>query len=140
MNDLAILKLNDIVQSNQDVQFACLPRYISSSSPPVNSSAWVVGWGTTTVGGEASDVLRNIKIQVYDSSDCSRVSYEKNWNAQICAGEKLGGRDSCQGDSGGGLFINDTIRDKQRYIVSGIVSYGDSCGMFLRFKAITYMV
>ncbi len=53
----------------------------------------------------------------------------KNWQAQICAGEKMGGKDSCQGDSGGGLYTNDTINNKQRFVVSGIVSYGDGCGI-----------
>lgn len=77
LNDLAILKLNDVVNANQDVQFACLPRNFSTISPPLNSPAWVVGWGTTSIGGEASNVLRNIKIQVYNSNDCSKVSYEK---------------------------------------------------------------
>ena len=50
MNDLAILKLNDVVNANQDVQFACLPRNFSTILPPVNTPAWVVGWGTTSVG------------------------------------------------------------------------------------------
>ena len=32
------------------------------------------------------------------------------------------------GDSGGGLYINDTFGGKVRYMVVGITSYGDGCG------------
>ena len=41
----------------------------------------------------------------------------------------MGGKDSCQGDSGGGLFVNETINNQSRYVVSGIVSYGESCAL-----------
>jgi secreted trypsin-like serine protease len=60
---------------------------------------------------------------------CSKVSSGKNWDSQICAGEYNGGKDSCQGDSGGGLFVNETVGNESRYVVSGIVSYGDGCAV-----------
>ena len=44
MNDLALLKLNDVVTVSKDVQFACLPRKVSTTYPPLNTPAWVVGW------------------------------------------------------------------------------------------------
>ena len=45
------------------------------------------------------------------------------------AGEYAGGKDTCQGDSGGGLFVNETVNNKSRYVVTGIVSYGDGCAV-----------
>ena len=50
-----------------------------------------------------------------------------NWNTQICAGEYAGGKDTCQGDSGGPLYVLDNINGKQKYVLSGIVSYGYGC-------------
>ncbi len=46
----------------------------------------------------------------------------------IFEGEIEGGKDSCQGDSGGGLFVQDEIDKKKKFITAGIVSYGDGCG------------
>jgi hypothetical protein len=44
LNDIALLKLNDVVDLNQDVQLACLPRRVSTSYPPTSYPAWVIGW------------------------------------------------------------------------------------------------
>ena len=32
-----------------------------------------------------------------------------------------------KGDSGGSLYVKDTIKNKTKYISAGIVSYGDGC-------------
>ena len=46
-------------------------------------------------------------------------------STQVCAGGELG-KDSCSGDSGGGLFISDT---SDTWHLLGIVSYGTlDCG------------
>ena len=43
-------------------------------------------------------------------------------------GDIKGNRDTCQGDSGGGIYVKDSVNNKQKYISAGIVSYGDGCG------------
>jgi secreted trypsin-like serine protease len=49
-----------------------------------------------------------------------------NWERQICAGDfDKGGTDACKGDSGGPLYI----LDKKKYILAGITSWGDKCGL-----------
>ena len=68
---------------------------------------------------------------MYPFEKCKDVEYgtPKNEESQICAGDITGFKDSCQGDSGGGLYnldaFNATIR---RFTASGIVSYGEGCG------------
>lgn len=34
-----------------------------------------------------------------------------------------------KGDSGGSIFVQDTLNNKTKYIAVGIVSYGDSCAV-----------
>jgi secreted trypsin-like serine protease len=47
----------------------------------------------------------------------------------LCAGEE--GKDSCQGDSGGGLFVYDADDRGQTfsYRVAGVVSFGIGCAL-----------
>ncbi len=89
---------------------------------------WLKG---TTNESQASmnNLLKNVKITVYNSSMCSQVYPEvnKNWNTQICAGEYSGGKDTCQGDSGGPLYVLGKINGKNKYILSGVTSYGVGC-------------
>ena len=49
--------------------------------------------------------------------------------SQICAGAELG-KDSCRGDSGGGLFIQKNEKEKETaWYLIGIVSFGaKECG------------
>lgn len=92
--------------------------------PSGTVSAWVMGWGALTYGGQASFKLRNVKLTVYEENLCSNVirNYVKNWNSQICAGDIGGGKDACQGDSGNGLFVTDLVNNKLKYIAAGIGS------------------
>jgi secreted trypsin-like serine protease len=132
LNDIAILKLSEEVTLNERIQIACLPQQKSQNYPSqTNIDSWVVGFGTTSSGGSLSNDLKNVKITLYPSTQCSQVypSVMKNWNLQICAGEIVGGKDSCQGDSGGSLYIRETRGNKIKYVSVGIVSYGDECGL-----------
>jgi secreted trypsin-like serine protease len=56
------------------------------------------------------------------------TSYTKNWTAQICAGLYSGGKDTCQGDSGGGIYAYDS--NVSKYVVVGITSYGEGCARY----------
>jgi hypothetical protein len=104
-----------------------------------------------TFGITKSDQLNNVKLRVYNSSICANVypSMIKNWNTQICAGDIDGGKDTCQGDSGGDffesfifkknfsrkinykgpLYVLDTINGKSKYVLAGITSYGYQCAV-----------
>jgi secreted trypsin-like serine protease len=78
-----------------------------------------------------SSYLRNAKISIYPFEKCKDVEYgtPKNEVSQICAGDITGFKDSCQGDSGGGLYNLDAFNGSaKRFTVSGVVSYGEGCG------------
>lgn len=59
--------------------------------------------------------------QIYDLEKKIKLG-----NGQICAGGERN-RDACIGDSGGPLMHLD--RKVIRWILSGVVSYGDKCGL-----------
>lgn len=122
MNDIALLKLEIYVELNEFIQLACLPRTSEKYPTSVNISAWAMGWGSTSAGGTTVSKLRNVKLTVYDERNCLNVVniYPKNWTTQICAGEYLGGKDTCQGDSGGSLYVTDLINNKTKYVAAGI--------------------
>lgn len=74
---------------NTNVQLACLPNpNITSYPQSTGISSWAAGWGTLSSGGSLPNNLYNVKLTVYDSSQCSNVfpTLTKNWNSQICSG------------------------------------------------------
>lgn len=85
--------------------------------------ATVTGWGTTSEGGAASQVLMEVTVPVVDSSICNR-SYGIITDNMLCAGYAEGGKDACQGDSGGPLVVQD---DNEQWHLAGIVSFGYGC-------------
>lgn len=80
----------------------------------------VYGWGTTSEGGQASDVLRSAEVPLVGDERCGEA-YGGDFDARamVCAGLPEGGVDSCQGDSGGPLVAGDRL--------VGIVSWGNGC-------------
>ena len=82
--------------------------------------ARVLGWGTTTENGSASNQLRTATVPVVADSDCARV-YGSHFVASdmVCAGYPSGGVDTCQGDSGGPLLVGG--------VLAGITSWGNGC-------------
>jgi secreted trypsin-like serine protease len=95
----------------------------------VDVDAFAVGWGRLRNNGPLAENLQNVKIKLYDASKCEKVivNYKKNWQTQICAGNVTGGKDTCQGDSGGGLYVQDLVNGVKKMICVGIVSYGQGC-------------
>ena len=124
-----MLTLNDEIQLNNYTQIACLPQKCLEFPRPY-TDAYAVGWGTTSSGASSTpNILRNVKLTVYDGPSCNKVNDVFNWNGQICAGEIAGGKDTCQGDSGGPLYVLDTINGKSKYILAGLTSYGIGCAL-----------
>ena len=92
--------------------------------PGAASRVTVAGWGTTSEGGNTSDVLMTVDLEAMADRTCRR-SYGWVEKGQFCAGISEGGKDSCQGDSGGPLWWRNP-EDNVDYQV-GIVSSGRGC-------------
>ena len=141
-NDIAILRISKKVEINRSVKPICLPSKNDSSGRNKESrqlndetTAVVIGWGTTSFGGPKSSILREVDIKIEDTDRCARAYSNFNTNentntilpTMLCAGES--GKDSCQGDSGGPL--NCRHKDSSRWELCGITSFGFQCSSAL---------
>lgn len=126
-SDIALVKLTSFVQ---------IPRIeiINPSDElnysPAGAAVTVVGWGRT-LSDTADDLpkeLREVTVPLVESKTC----YDRYKKAGIdisdnmlCAGFKVGGKDSCGGDSGGPLIVKSDVDNKVFQV--GIVSWGIGC-------------
>ena len=123
-NDICILKLSQPIQYSRDIRRACMPtQYRGQDLPSVlaRPQPIVVGWGSTSTGTGPTNRLRSgwvlkyplnsftyrqAPVQMVTQQQCAQayrqVSRVTIGATKLCAGE--GTRDTCNGDSGGGLF------------------------------------
>lgn len=124
-NDIALLRTIVPIEWNRSVGPACLPlnynRFTESSKkPPLPGQRLdTAGWGTTSFGGVQSSKLLKTTLDVISSEQCKK-SIRSLPSGTFCTYSP--GRDTCQYDSGGALYI----RAERLYAV-GIVSYGYAC-------------
>ncbi|XP_044740915.1 proclotting enzyme-like [Chrysoperla carnea] len=121
-NDVAILTLDSPVQFSRQVRPICLP---SSGGTFAGKTATVIGWGSLRESGPQPAILQEVNIPIWSNGEC-RAKYGPAAPGGIvehmlCAGQAS--RDSCSGDSGGPLMVNEG-----RWTQVGIVSWGIGCG------------
>ncbi|XP_015920543.2 proclotting enzyme isoform X1 [Parasteatoda tepidariorum] len=122
-HDIALLKLKRKVEYSKFIGSICLPE---SSRNYSDVNATVVGWGTVSFGGAASNILRQVTVPVWSNEKCDKTYVlESITDSFMCAGSPENGEDACQGDSGGPLMALNT---ENRWEVIGIVSWGRRCG------------
>ena len=88
----------------------------------------VAGWGRTSEGGRTADRLQEVGLEVGEREQCEQT-YRNLTGVNLgpgvlCAGHQPGGRDACQGDSGGGLLA---YQPGGAQVQLGIVSAGIGC-------------
>uniref|UniRef100_A0A8D2ZN27 Peptidase S1 domain-containing protein n=1 Tax=Scophthalmus maximus TaxID=52904 RepID=A0A8D2ZN27_SCOMX len=119
-HDICLLKLSAPVNFTLFIQPVCLPT--ADSTFHAGLSSWVAGWGRTATN-QSSDILQEVNLPIVGNKQCQcDISFLITEN-MICAGVKAGGKDACQGDSGGAL-VNKKLG---RWVQNGIVSFGDGC-------------
>lgn len=90
----------------------------------VGDLAIVVGWGIGD-DGEIQRLLREVTVEVVSVEDCNDADSYQGLitETMICLGvPDQGGRDSCQGDSGGGA-----VSATGSPVLFGTVSWGEGC-------------
>jgi len=109
------------------------------SLPALFSRRIVCGCGAGYVG---SPRLRELTVRLISADTCGRSDWlgdEFDKSVMLCAGYATGGRDACDGDSGGPLQC---LAGGGRWKLVGIVSFGRMCavahepGVYTRVEAI----
>ncbi|XP_008435038.1 testisin-like [Poecilia reticulata] len=121
-NDIALLRLSSPVEFTDYIRPVCLAA--SGSRFNNGTDSWVTGWGNVGEGEPLPrpQTLQEVKVPVIGNRQCSCLLRTVTDN-MICAGVLSGGKDSCEGDSGGPMVS----KQRSRWIQSGVVSFGFGC-------------
>ncbi|XP_013776846.1 proclotting enzyme-like isoform X2 [Limulus polyphemus] len=125
-NDLAILKLERPVEYSESISPVCLPYNLLKRNIGAKT-AFVTGWGQTTLEGETSENMLVLQVPIWNQKDCQdkyeRLAVTIN-KTMLCAGRPEGGTDACAGFSGSPLVL----LEEDKFSVVGLLSFGYSCG------------
>merc|ERR1740131_196862 len=138
-NDFALLKLKTPIAwgSNSHIRPICLPSVYDEYD---TYEAIATGWGLTkspSLPGprpSPADKLQEVKLTVISNEECDIKWLELDPSGDIfvteemiCAGDPLGGKDICRGDSGGPLITtqqgHDGVTPGQNYELIGVSSW-----------------
>ncbi|XP_020279968.1 proclotting enzyme-like [Pseudomyrmex gracilis] len=121
-NDVALLTLNEPVEFTELIRPICLP---SGSQLYSGKTGTVIGWGSLRESGPQPAILQEVSIPIWSNNECKSkygaAAPGGIIDSFLCAGRAT--KDSCSGDSGGPLMVNDG-----RWTQIGIVSWGIGCG------------
>lgn len=127
-NDIALLKLEGPVMDQLRPARLPTPEDLKTLFQ-VGDPVTVIGWGRTSEQANGADRLMQVIVNVQSNSTCQTnymnyIPSTKITGDMLCAGVPQGGKDSCQGDSGG--FLGSKSPDGD-WVQGGIVSWGIGC-------------
>ncbi|XP_041479359.1 plasma kallikrein-like isoform X2 [Lytechinus variegatus] len=127
--DIALVKLAEKVTFNDYAQPVCLP----DKRPDDGQMVYVTGWGDVEYEGSSANKLRQVSLPIVSDRECEWVyGRQKIDDTMICAGTDSGGKDSCNGDSGGPMVEKvvqgSGFQKREFWALVGIVSWGSGCG------------
>ncbi|XP_026580077.1 ovochymase-2, partial [Pseudonaja textilis] len=124
--DIALLKMDGHFQYGATVWPVCLPGPHEKFDP--GYVCVTCGWGRLRENGILPDVLHEVRLPILDQTQCSGILSTLRRPIQshtiMCAGFPDGGKDACQGDSGGSLVCQ---REHGPWTLIGVTSWGIGC-------------
>ncbi|XP_066475284.1 ovochymase-2 [Tiliqua scincoides] len=124
--DIALLKMDGRFKYGLTVLPVCLPDPGEKFDPGFICTT--CGWGRLRENGRLPGVLHEVNLPILDQGLCSRVlsTLKKpvRGDTLMCAGFPDGGKDACQGDSGGSLVCR---REHGSFTLVGVTSWGMGC-------------
>jgi trypsin len=129
----AIVEPDYLATSGYDVTLLKLAAPAAQAPTKVanDASTWspgtlesIVGWGTTSEGGDTPDTLQEAQVPITTDAYCAGAYSDFDATTMVCAGFPQGGVDTCQGDSGGPLFGRTAAGALK---VVGATSFGEGC-------------
>lgn len=116
-NDVALVKLSEVLAFSAEVRPVCLPE--DDSKTYAGAAGIASGWGTLSSGGNQPNQLMEVTLPILEPSCWGQTVTDR----MLCAGYAEGGKDTCQGDSGGPLCVV----EGDRYYEVGVTSHGSGC-------------
>ena len=110
---------------------------LASATPESSEIATVIGWGVTAINPATQQPVRNelakqlqeVDVPVIDNNRCQSAMGSGITDNMVCAGYPQGGKDACNGDSGGPMLIY----RNHHFIQIGVVSFGIGCARAGRY-------
>ncbi|KAM7425409.1 hypothetical protein ABFA07_023158 [Porites harrisoni] len=148
-NDIALIKLRTEVKLGKFVRTVCLPQKQEGDLAIPRKYGLVTGWGATkalkigqvltyTDTYRYSNILQYSSFMIQEDQICQRsTSYRFNSSVTFCAGDGKGGKDTCNGDSGGPFVRESRREDGYRWIATGLVSWVEGCAQKDKFTFYT---
>uniref|UniRef100_T1IUP9 Peptidase S1 domain-containing protein n=1 Tax=Strigamia maritima TaxID=126957 RepID=T1IUP9_STRMM len=125
-NDIALLEMDRPVDLQPHIVPVCLPP---KTAYYTGETAIVSGWGRLSSGGALPSTLHYVDVPILSNSECQQMFLTAGQvkaikSSFLCAGYSRGGKDSCEGDSGGPLTVQGS---DGRWFLAGTVSHGIKC-------------
>lgn len=151
--DIALIKLNRLVDFNVFVRPVCLPPEELPEGTNLykyRESAYAIGWGHDKKKGPKEKVrtktvehLKELQLPIQSEDRCRDSLQGKIFiftDQMFCAGSGAGEVDTCQGDSGGPIMQSQLNEEGNVYWVQiGVVSWGIGCGQVNTYGFYTHV-
>lgn len=116
-DDIAVLQLAGRVKLSDKVTTVCLPRQPAD----LNFKCYITGWGRTSGGGPAADILQQAQLPLVSHDKCKEKYGIVDSTVHLCAGAgHAAASGGCNGDSGGPLVCEMA----GKWYLHGAVSFG----------------
>jgi len=127
-DDIALLRLAKPLEFSEFIKAVHLPK----PGFVAKGMATVAGWGTYEPERTSSNFLMKISLPIVAKNECREMYHPTVlYNTSLCAGYVEGGKDACDGNSGGGLFCNESDDPEvtNKTVLCGILSWGKGCAL-----------
>lgn len=129
LNDIALLQLAAPARMARQL---LLPDRLRAEYLQDKKMLTVIGYGLVNAqpisgphSGPSSERLLQVDVPLVSQPRCAKeLGANKITSATVCAGFDEGGKDSCNGDSGGPLFLRSPLAEP---VQIGVVSWGNGC-------------
>ncbi|XP_062380154.1 coagulation factor IXa [Sardina pilchardus] len=123
-HDVALLRLAAPMAFSPYARPICLgPKAFTETLLRAGGEATVSGWGRMRFQGRTASRLQKVELPYVERLECKESTSERITYFMFCSGYADVGKDACQGDSGG----PHTMRYKDTWFLTGIVSWGEEC-------------